>query len=379
MVIRITSSKNCIIDNNTINNNNWVNTSTLIDDVYTYNDSYIFCATSCTITNNICRGGLSGSDPSGIIVSGEQNIVTNNRIYKNDSDFGDGAYISFKEENGTSAKLNESRGIISNNFFDSPFCDLAETNSNTIVVGNETNKIHWTIDRNINQTNTVVVPFTENKYYLELDTSSLPLAAFDTFVRNLPAKDGGNKSYTLWIHESRTDTSFANRIGCQSSLDKFVPIGAKITKIAFGVRVISEIPLRNGSFYVYLNKYNKGKTTVTSYDSSLFMDDIDPVDVSGGFNYPISVSSTENDYNIINDDTYDPIAANVINAGISDSTIIGELDLTDFLGNDISSDYVVGLGNPISISLSANFQRDGGDLTKKVDIFISPVAISYRW
>ncbi len=149
----------CIISGNVTSTGYWTTTS-FTTALYTYALGYIYCQSSCTITNNILKGvGETFGFGSLILVGGKSNIVTNNKIYRdNKSIFAYVTFANFEAPHPWDGA--DSIGIVVDNFFDSPFINniLPQTINTTRVIRLDVTSFfatNWILERNINQTITM--------------------------------------------------------------------------------------------------------------------------------------------------------------------------------------------------------------------------------
>ena len=143
-----TEKGSVIISNNSINSRNYNNTT-----LSNYRIG-IWCPAAATITNNIIKGLGDTADLYGIILrpkSGEttEYLVQGNRIYRNGTDMGTGAYIY----NSGSTTPSYSSALVVDNYFDSFFIDSGNTDTNTV----KNAPVTWVVDRNKNQIYTTYI------------------------------------------------------------------------------------------------------------------------------------------------------------------------------------------------------------------------------
>jgi hypothetical protein len=149
----------CIISGNITNTGYW-NAINFAPVPIKYGLGYIYCQSSCTVTNNTLKGvGETFGFGSLILVGGKNSIIENNKIYRSShSIFAYVAFVNF--ETPTAWNGAESTGIVVNNFFDSPYInDVIPQTVDTIKTirldATSANATNWILERNINQTVTM--------------------------------------------------------------------------------------------------------------------------------------------------------------------------------------------------------------------------------
>lgn len=132
--------------------------------VYNYANGYIFSQASCIISDNILKGiGRIGT--ALIAVCGDNNLVTNNRVYRGPNNSLIGAYVAFLNFDtptwaGDPAGVGAgSTGMIVENFFDKPTVD----GSSTAVIGLPAIATGWRAERNKNQTVSAIIKVSSGK------------------------------------------------------------------------------------------------------------------------------------------------------------------------------------------------------------------------
>jgi hypothetical protein len=117
---------------------------------YFYPFGYIYCQSSNIITGNTCRGvdGSAAGIAALILISGQHNNITSNRLYRDAYDIF--AYVSFGNfEVPTPWDGSGSSGVVTDNFFDSPtvngIVDIAP------VIHLDVGCKKWVTKNNINQ------------------------------------------------------------------------------------------------------------------------------------------------------------------------------------------------------------------------------------
>jgi len=146
----------CVISGNVTNTGYWdaINFAPVS---LKYGLGYIYCQSSCTVTDNVLKGvGETFGFGSLILLGGKTSIVENNRIYRGTNSIF--AYVAFANfEAPTVWDGAESKGVIMGNFFDSPFINdiLPQTITTDKVIRLDdvsVNAKNWIAERNINQT-----------------------------------------------------------------------------------------------------------------------------------------------------------------------------------------------------------------------------------
>lgn len=148
-----TDKSSCIVSHNTLDKRKIGAT-----DVYRYTIG-IYVYRSCIISNNIIKGCASATQGGGIFIhpingTGDVFLVQNNAIYRQGQEFGAfGGYI----KNFSSSAV-DSFADLSNNYFDSPYIDVANTLPWTIRNGNNlTAPSWWRVTGNKNHTKTAQI------------------------------------------------------------------------------------------------------------------------------------------------------------------------------------------------------------------------------
>lgn len=376
----------CIISGNTTNKGYYFSGTTL--QPYGYDAGYIYTLCSSNITNNTLKGVVADTVGGYLVATcGKNVIITNNKIYREDSDIG--GYVGYVGATTPAPSDYDPYAVIVDNFFDSPYTSNAEASDiNTGIV-----KTNWIVERNKNQSSIAIVPLTNNLYLkgqFGIDSSNL-----DYFVAPVQNYDGYQyKSHVLHVHDgySVSNQGEPRYIGWQDDLTKYLPNGAKIVEIKMGLRTFDSNVYNgtagtfNSKITLYLNKYNP------SYFSSNL--DYFTALPNGTLPNPVGVY----DSNVLLDGaaTYTPnlqFSANEINA--SSTTIMKSIDLKNinlFTGGpgsyDDTNSYIVTKSNPITLSLDIRFERSpvttftlSGPLTSRppVNLYLSPILIKYRW
>lgn len=366
----------CVISGNTVGKGYWVQTSFSFQ-TYQYPLGYILSQGSCQITQNTLKGidstlvlGLPVT--IGILTTGINSIITHNRIYRNGEVLK--AYIAFGTIDLPQWNGANSRGIITDNFFDSPWIDSGSFDENVINLtgAGATSASKWVVERNINQTVSISIPITSAQLYGSIgmaSTTTPPAYTLNQFVTCAPGIDtlGVYKSLVLWIHEGDVVTPADKYYGWQESLDKYLPNGVRIMYLKMGIRPFNTVVEASSQIYLSLNRYSPS-VNYTDLDSFLTP--------STGMSPPYGVGVK--DENILND--ADPQGSTINGATLNSTTytIPAAIDTTTIGsgGTDISHQFVTGMGTPFGVSLDIKFKRvSGSDL----DLYFSPLLVKYRW
>jgi hypothetical protein len=169
------NNSSCIISNNTTNTGYWKYFSSSPIS-YNYSLGYIYSQSSCNIHNNILKG-VSETFNQGklILLGGNDNIVTHNKIYRNTKSIF--AYIAFENYDSTLWDGAGSNGIVTENFFDSPYTNEVDNNELLVNLTNTSvNTTRWIVERNINQTNTLYLCSNQGSQRFSLAGSSRVIA-----------------------------------------------------------------------------------------------------------------------------------------------------------------------------------------------------------
>lgn len=328
----------CIISDNTTSAGYWLRTDTT-KVVYKYFYGYIYCNSSCIITNNILKGienSLNGSNLTKLIaVAGVTNIIKNNKIYRANSLIAN--YICFLSFTLPYWSGGGSYGIVTDNF-----CDSAAVNTVATEWKLSANEIpsNWIAERNINQTCYTLIPLTNGNqmgynfiYYTSPDLN-ISLDSDRSLILNINDSRGGLGTPLIW--------SF------QENLNKHLPNDVRIVDVQIGV-CGNGAPIAVDPTYkitLGLHSYAEG--------SSNF--------------YP-----TANSY------------IDLTNPEINKWSASLQVDITSAEINSTSNTIIKNLGggftlnshtSPVVIGLTARLLKD--TLTN-LDVKISPIAIKYRW
>ncbi len=372
-------NSSCLIRGNSTSTGYWLNTAAPPVS-YGYYRGYIFCQSSSIISHNILKGVtlFTGGGITGvlILVSGNNNIITNNQIFRNGVSVV--YYIDFFSFENPAWTASETYGIIVDNTFDSPYSNTSTLNENLIAVI-DNNVKNWTIERNKNQTGYALVPLTNGMIPFGADFSFTPngyvdFGTSDYWINVVPTSNYTYKSYVLRIHnEAAPPTS--NRIGWQEDLSKFVPSNVKIMGLKFGARAFGSAVSPGTFIRMDLNKYN---TSANAADLDYFTA---PAPPAPPFAPGIS------DSNVVNDSSspFFSISGINLNSTPSTDTVFADIDLTNVDattgapggGSDVTNNYILGQGYNLSVSVNANIARVIGN--PDLDLYLSPIVVKYRW
>lgn len=390
----------------------WLETTTFTF-VYNYLFGYIMTQSSATIDSNNLRGASTDGYSSLILVGGLNNKIVNNNIYRKTSVIY--AYVGFGCFDSTvpgalSWDGLESTGIVTNNYFDSPYTDNVTTNvsnnllSEGVVKVNHinTNAYQWAVNNNKNQTGYLtigmtsqLVPFGGLGYE---QGSIVPPPAIPQYTNNynldfyirqaltvniFPVPTGvslnNNVMRSLILHIHDSDTPILRGIGWQETIDKFIPAGARLMLLQMGVKPFETILTTTATggpwdsrVLMTLNRYGIS----TNY---INLDYLGPTPDSG----------TLFDLNVINE--YDPtlgLPSTTLTAAVTGgqinstgNTLTMTVDTTTAgpNGSDISNYFISGaVGSPYAFGVSIDilYQRAAGITT---DLMFSPLFVKFRW
>jgi len=349
---------NCIISGNTTTTGYYLSSINILVP-YTYERGYIWTLTSSIIVDNTLRGIAENVNTGKcILLAGLHNIVSRNKIYRKSNNII--CYINVDKSSHVGWGGVGSTGIISHNFFDSPYAD-DDLNEEVVLFNNAEAKAGWTVEKNINQTVTLSLPLTNSQLimntlgagkggYISLATNAYYVTTATT------SGDGyGYKSPVLRIRDS--DTATARTLGWQENLDKHMPIGTRVISVAMNVRgFTSSFDAAQTNLTIFLNKYDEADEHL---DLSQFS------------------SATDTDAKIINDVTevqFDTVTGVELNGSTSSLPLLIDTTTGGTAGADISDDFISGKGYGFSVSVDFRFKRNG-----IMDVLLSPVVVKYRW
>jgi hypothetical protein len=182
------------------------------------------------------------------------------------------------------------------------------------------------------------------------------------------------KSLIMWLHDT-TNSGTPTYFGWQETVDKYIPIGARLVLVQFTIRAFDTIwttPINppagfDSEIIMFLNTYVSPAIYVNpSYIDSWF--------TTG------TPSSAQRDQGILNDNVTELSAPNINVTGgqvnSSFGSFTGVIDLTNYGGNDISTQYVSGQGSGFGCSLAVRYQANASN---PIDIYLTPIFFKYRW
>jgi hypothetical protein len=366
------SNSSCIISENIIDGGIGQNSGT----IYLYNLGYIFAQSSSVICNNICKGVTETSGTGALILlGGNSHIVTGNKVYRNQNTIF--AYVSYGifQLPLTTFDGSMTKGIISNNYFDSPWTDntgsLVSSVSEQLVKLTPINAktLNWTVNNNINQTNWIAIPLT-NGFGLYGGSMYSPITVLGGAATdpNYVKPDQGNTTPTTTDYTLRSNVLalIDSSIGMppvgrsyywQENIDKYLPIGSRPVSIQF--YVYSTTALDPGS---NINVYLSTVPSIPFYDIASFTTGAYP-----GYLIDNSIGSI----------------TSIPQAGVSGSNVEGLLDielapsLVNGVTTDVSYNYVSGNGESFSVTIQFLLQRQSSSVL--FNVHVTPLYIKYRW
>lgn len=378
-----------IIRGNTTNAGYFYNSSITLN-VYTYDGGFIYCQSSNNISSNVLRGIGSTGTAIGILVGGIVNHVTQNRIYR----FGNAlsAYVGFSNPDSPAWNYTLSRGIVADNFFDSPFVNVALTNENLFSL--PANVTRWVIERNINQTRYVSIPMTNsqmiitagnadsfsgaNFIWAEVDNTFLPSThTGDGYITT--ALNAGVVQYKSNVVHFSSNNDHSHRVGWQENLDKYMPSGTRLVEVKMTVRTLSTTCNFDALSYVCmtLNQYTdpvSALNLVFANPSSTDSNILNNVAISGP--PPPAPTGTQ---------TYATVNGSSINATSGGSVLPLDINTENINGTltDISDQFISNLQGYVSFNRSFGISLDiflvKNGTPGQIDLYLSPIMIKYRW
>jgi hypothetical protein len=368
------NSSSCIISDNIVGAGYWlqVGESTVL---HRYIFGYIWCQSSCTITNNILKGvgstdALASINAMLIALSGLNSIVTQNQVYRNNETvYGYVVFTSF--EQFPSFNVADTVGVVVDNFFDSPRTRNTGSGSSIeelvkIVVSVGTHSPRWIVERNKNQTGYLSIPITNSQMFLYGSGGVENFDNLDYYISQAPSAGSGigYKSLVLRIHDRESPVK-TRWIGWQENLDKYMPKGSRVIQLKMGIKPFGSIvttPINpDGGFDSNINLFLNRYYTPADYTD---------------LNYFGATPALLPDTKISNDGTAptDIITGGQINS--TSNTLFLDIDVTTSGsgGEDISDNFIAGYGGSFSASLDIRFRRQN-----TCDFYISPLMVKYRW
>lgn len=259
----------CIISGNVTNTGYWdaINFAPV---PLKYGLGYIYCQSSCTITNNTLKGvGETFGFGSLILVGGKNSTVENNKIYRGTNSIF--AYVAFANfETPTAWDGAESTGIVVNNFFDSPFInDIIPQTVDTIKTirldVTSVNAKNWILERNINQTVTTAYNVSMGQH------------TFGSLHRVFPGTVPGGMD--IWSQDDPTATVRIIYTSGSGLLDNY----------QWTIPVYALIPKRTRIVRAYVGVTNTSLTTISSPYTLTITDPIAVVSDSDSGNLQFSL------------------------------------------------------------------------------------------
>ena len=382
-----------IIHGNSTSPGYWLQT-TLTTTTYRYSAGYVYCQASNSIRNNIFKGieetAISGSPSPAIIVSGINNDVSANKIYRGTKSVQ--SYVRFSSmDNALSSPWDGTGavGIVVDNFFDSPFINdssLAET-----VIDIAPNAINrWIFERNKNQTGYGIIPVTNRAVFNGVFPQFGPNQGAGTVATLIGlmndgaslATGAGSSSTGSYRSQSaiiQDNVTAGNRMwGFQECVEKYVPNGVRLITIKQGLRPwesvveyntnLSNIPSghSNAGFFLNLSRLDPAGTH-PPLTGSVTMDDL------ANTNYFSSSSSDDLAIAERTSPVYAQVTGGQVNSTFSNLNFT--INLESYNSADISYNYITGRGRNITISGDWRWYR----LSSTIHFTLSPIVVKYRW
>jgi hypothetical protein len=346
---------------------------------YQYALGYIFSQGSCTIQNNNLKGVAETSNLGNLIlVSGLNNIITGNKIYRNGKTVS--SYVLFANYDTLSVQAQswngfESKGIVTGNIFDSPFCDNATLNTDNnlrteAVVKYNTvnpNAFNWTVTNNKNQTGYLSIPlkgYQLDGYQIAIPAGqgASPVAKY-FFNPGAIANGGASYSLALGYHDAQTTTeSQTINLNWLETLDSKIPIGTRPVLLQLGFKSYAAQFAAGSFLLIEVYHYNNPSSYVN-------------------LDY-FTTSNNTQDTNVI-------IPANSITAPVivlagalnTTPTIVNTIDFTNQTlhgvpGTDQSRYFVSGQSGTSAVNICLSYSRLGDP---GIEVIFSPLFIKYRW
>ena len=261
-----------VISGNIVGTGYWLQTTTT-KFIYQYALGYIMTQSSANINKNILKGVAETSSLGILIVAGGlNNIITGNLIYRQGKTIY--TYVGYADLNRFNGVYSfdgaASTGIVTNNFFDSPFTNNTATNINnnldaeSVVKVNITNgsSYSWIVRDNKNQTGYLSIP---------IPAGIIPFGGFgytqttpysnNFYITTAASLPHNYASLVLHIHDS--EGANARFIGWKDTIDKYVPAGARVMLVQLGfknpsfgfVTTPTSSPSFDSQVWLTLNKY----------------------------------------------------------------------------------------------------------------------------
>ena len=350
------NDSNCIISGNIIQKGYWTFASAA--KTYEYGGG-VYSQSSSMINDNFISGLLSNALVVGILVGGKNNIIRGNKINRDASIIY--AYVAFASYQLPLWYGSGSKGIVTDNIFDSPYTDDRSLSSDKVIVISEgyfPDATNWIVKDNINQTVSIVIPITNAQMSLFITGIADSSTLFLTPQSNTGT--AGYKSQVFSIYDIAPANTALRWIRWQQNLEHYIPNGARLVFMEMGLRPFDTVlttPLappggQDSKVVLYLNKY---KASEDATDLDYF------------------TTATSADTNIESTTASATLTGGAINAG--SSTLLMTIDVTDVSSVDLSSQFRSGFGIPFSASLEMLFTSNLNPAT----ILLSPLLIKYRW
>ena len=376
----------CVISNNTTSAGYWLR-SNFVSETIKYQRGYILCTASCNITENTLKGidNVIGGDTQCdlIVVGGKVNIIKNNKVYRQGNSIH--SYVKFDSlELPTWDYTNafDSFGIITDNFFDSPYL-IGDVNTGSVEwhLSSVTVPGQWLVEKNINQTEYVLVPLTTGSYP-HSNAGLIPGGAASNYINDLYAvtsaanANGSHKSLVLSFIDLQ-DPPVNRAWTWQESLNKYLPNNVKILQAQIGVRSFGNDVqnIAGQGVSLYINKYliDTMQTTSASPFSYVNLDHF--------------ANWSDNDAKVPDDITgatpFAKITSSQLNASPAASTVVSTIDFTAInpaTGGSGTSNlvifYTTNYRYPITATVNINFTKIAGI---DANLLVSPISIKYRW
>lgn len=375
----------CIIKGNTTSAGYWLQT-TLTTSVYRYSAGYVSCQGSNIISNNIFKGiedtVLGGPATPAIVVSGLNNHITNNKIYRNGKSIS--AYVAFISNELPVWNGVGSNGIITDNYFDSPFInsttlvDTGYSSGNligTIALPAECVKT-WIYERNKNQTGFAAIS-PSNQFAFNgsngwgpppLNTNLFTTTMGDATGNQLTGLPwGGFRSQNTMIVDQTPAVPADRFFFAQENIEKYLPNNVRVISLSGGLRPFESLVNYSTS------AVPSPLTNPVSSNFWLTISSLNPaVDYTNTNNFA-TYSSLDSSILELSSPVFAVVTGGQINSTYSN--IPFSINLENYNSSDISSNYITGKGNGITVSWVWVWYRTSNTL----HITISPIKIKYRW
>lgn len=356
---------------NSISSGYWLQTI-LTTVIYRYSAGYIYCQPSNIIKSNICKGveetTLGGSATPAVLVAGLTNIITDNKIYRENKSIS--AYVQFASADLPVWDGSDSFGTIVGNFFDSPFISNSSLVDVTINLPSTVIN-HWIFERNKNQTGYSVISIgNQTTFEGSAWGPNTNDSAYDTFISTMGSNSIiQNLSAAVKIRDNETAT--IRSWGFRREIESYLPTNVRIIQVKAGLKPwdttllsFSLNPLFNNFFTLNLVKQNWNiNTGLIDYTNTDLFTTVTSADTS------------------ISSNTLATVTVGQVNAvGNSNIPILSNLEsyvnpITPAAAQDISYNYVTGRGQGISLAGGFFWSRT----SPTMDITISAIQIKYRW